>query len=121
MVPLPAEQPIQGELLRPERDLLAVPVPELGLVVEGVAVHGGLVLGVPGLELDGDGVRGLGGDGDLGRVGRPVDDELVVDHVLAVLVVDHAGVLAGVLLDDAGDLEAAVGQLPDAVVGRDGL
>ena len=121
MVTLPAKQPIQSELLRTERDLPAVPVPELGLVVEGVAVHGGLVLGVPGLELHCDGVRGLGGDGHLGRVGRPVDDELVVDHVLAVLVVDHAGVFAGVLLDYAGDLEAAVGELSDSVVGWDGL
>ena len=43
-------------------------------------------------------------------------------HVLAELVVDHAGVGARVLLGDPGDLEASVRELPDALApGRDWL
>ena len=77
MVLLSAEQIIQTELLRTERNSWRVPVPELGLVVQGVAVDGGLVLWILGLDLDRHGVGGLGGQGDLWGLRGSVDNELV--------------------------------------------
>ena len=43
LISLSTPQVLQGELLGAETDLLLLPVPELGLVVHSVPVHGRLV------------------------------------------------------------------------------
>ena len=106
---------LQRELLHPVTNILLLPVPELGLVVDGVAVHRRRVRLHVIPQLEGDGVRGLGGQDDQRRRRRPVDNQRVGDHVLAKLVVHHALVGAGVLLGEVRDLEAAVGQLAHAL------
>ena len=59
LVSLAAPQVLQRKLLHSVPDLLLLPVPELRLVVNYVAVDGGGVHRRVLLELDGDGVRCL--------------------------------------------------------------
>ena len=74
---LAAQQVVQGELFRAIGTSRSVPVTELWLVVERVAVHRSLVFRVLGLDLDGHRVGGLGDQCDLWWVRGSVDNELV--------------------------------------------